>query len=424
MIVEFSVGNFRSIKEVQTISFVATGLKSPEGSEVDTNNIFEDNGLRLLKTIGVYGPNAGGKSNIVRALSYFLFAVRREASSDSNLSELCDPFLYQKNPDETESFFQIVLMLDNKKYRYGFTVKRNTNRKESIGDFSSNEIITNEWLFATKEKNVVEHFTRKDRKIQDNKLPNVDKIPDLPYEHTLFLNHVAAYDSESDCVKIKNFIRSRTMSSFQYFMANSLVLANKESDQKRLLAVLSAFNLNYKKIRLKRDDNSNLYEISHDKIYLTKTFIDESNTEIEVELNLESNESDGTRKMFDLAGLIYIAFNSQKGGLIIIDEIDSNFHPSLLRKLIEMFNNPEVNKSNTQLVFTSHDTNLMTPNLMRRDQFYLAEKKLDESTRLYSLADLKGIRNTADFAKEYLAGMYGALPVLEDFEVENLESND
>jgi AAA15 family ATPase/GTPase len=157
---------------------------------------------------------------------------------------------------------------------------------------------------------------------------------------------------------------------------------------------------------------------------LTKTFINKSNQEIEVELNLENNESDGTRKIFDLAGLIYVAFNMAKGGLIIIDEIDSNFHPSLLRKLIEMFNNPDVNKTNTQLLFTSHDTNLMTPNLMRRDQFYLAEKKLDESTRLYSLADLRGIRNTADFAKEYLAGMYGALPVLEDFKSENLDNNE
>lgn len=425
MIVEFSVGNYRSIKDVQTISFVATGLKSPEGTEIDLNNIIESDGVRLLKTIGVYGPNASGKSNIVKALSLFLFAVRQEANSNSNLGDLCEPFLYQQNANETESYFQIVIIIDNKKFRYGFTVKRNINQTvESVEDLRNPFIITNEWLFGTKDKNVVEYFTREGNDVNKTKLPNADKIPDLPYQHTLYLNHVAAYDNESDCVKIKNFIRSRTISSFQDIMGNSLILANKENEQSKLLGVLSAFNLHYKKIRLNKEEGANLYENTHDKIYLTKTFIDETNHEIEVELNLENNESDGTRKMFDLAGLIHVAFNSRIGGLIIIDEIDSNFHPALLRKLIEMFNNPEVNKSNTQLIFTSHDTNLMSPNLMRRDQFYLAEKKLDESTRLYSLADLRGIRNTADFAKEYLAGMYGALPVLEDFKSENLDNNE
>ena len=79
------------------------------------------------------------------------------------------------------------------------------------------------------------------------------------------------------------------------------------------------------------------------------------------------------------------------------------------------FNNPEINKSNSQLLFTSHDTNLLSPKLMRRDQFYFAEKTLNNSTKIYSLADLKGIRNTADFAKEYLSGHYGALPVLHEY---------
>ena len=140
-------------------------------------------------------------------------------------------------------------------------------------------------------------------------------------------------------------------------------------------------------------------------------------------MNLEYRESSGNKKIFDLAGLLLVAFNmGNTPFLIVIDEIDSNFHPSLLIKLIEMFNNPKINKNNSQLLFTSHDTNLMSPSIMRRDQFYFAEKQEDESTRLYSLADLRGIRNDADFAKQYLAGYYGALPVLNDYtEVEKNE---
>jgi AAA15 family ATPase/GTPase len=108
-------------------------------------------------------------------------------------------------------------------------------------------------------------------------------------------------------------------------------------------------------------------------------------------------------------------------GFIILDEIDSNFHPSLLIKLIGLFNNKNINKSNLQLLFTSHDTNLMTPAVMRRDQFYFTEKDENDATRLYSLADLKGIRNDADFARQYLAGFYGATPVLVDYYLTDLK---
>ncbi|RZJ86039.1 MAG: ATP-binding protein, partial [Chryseobacterium sp.] len=136
------------------------------------------------------------------------------------------------------------------------------------------------------------------------------------------------------------------------------------------------------------------------------------------------NESAGSQKLFDLAGLLLLTFNFKESAFIILDEIDSNFHPSLLIQLIKLFNDPEINKSNSQLLFTSHDTNLMSPAIMRRDQFYFTEKNEDFATRLYSLADLKGIRNDADFAKQYLAGYYGALPVLEKYSIGNTDNND
>jgi AAA15 family ATPase/GTPase len=119
--------------------------------------------------------------------------------------------------------------------------------------------------------------------------------------------------------------------------------------------------------------------------------------------------------MFDLAGLLLRVFNNDNQCFILLDEIDSHFHPTLLIKLVSLFNNPEINRSNSQLLFTSHDTNLMSPSIMRRDQFYFTEKNSNNSTRLYSLGDLKGIRNDADFAKQYLAGYYGALPYLEQY---------
>jgi AAA15 family ATPase/GTPase len=126
-----------------------------------------------------------------------------------------------------------------------------------------------------------------------------------------------------------------------------------------------------------------------------------------------NEESDGTKKFYSFIGELQEKFD--KGGLYICDEIDSNFHPTLLQRLIHLFNNPFINKANAQLFFTSHDTNLMNPAIMRRDQFYFTEKSERDETFLYSLSDLKGIRNNADFARQYLAGFYGALPVLGSY---------
>jgi AAA15 family ATPase/GTPase len=144
---------------------------------------------------------------------------------------------------------------------------------------------------------------------------------------------------------------------------------------------------------------------------LTKPVLDpEGNIINYVVVDLERDESDGTQKYYNLIGGLYEVF--EKGGIFVSDEIDSNFHPSLLIQVIRLFQDKEVNKTNAQLLFTSHDTNLMNPDLMRRDQFYFTEKNRLEQTTLYSLADLRGIRNNSDFARQYLAGYYGALPQL------------
>ena len=175
--------------------------------------------------------------------------------------------------------------------------------------------------------------------------------------------------------------------------------------------------MKYDDIEFIEDGNNNAkvyLNIPQNKILLKKR--SPINNAKSLTMNLGYSESAGNKKLFDLAGLLLESLyekNIQR--LIVIDEIDSNFHPSLLIKLIGMFNNPKINRNNSQLLFTSHDTNLMSPSIMRRDQFYFAEKQTDESTRLYSLADLRGIRNDADFAKQYLAGYYGALPVLNDY---------
>lgn len=417
MIVEFSVKNFRSIKDLQTISFVATGLKSADRyAAIDENNIVEQDGMKLFKTLGIYGANASGKSNVLKALHLFIEAINREPSSKTDIRFLSQPFYYQDD-QFLESFFQIVFFVDGMKYRYGFTVKKNDKKQNGNIDYSK-YIISNEWLYGKKDKNMRLLFERSANNLE-NKLPNKEKTPtSIPYEFNLFISHAAAFDSEGICKKIKEyFIYSNSNSIWKDENFRDFSILSIKEDKQRFLKLLSVFNMEYEDILIEEKSQTDRIH-PREKIFLVKE---------NRYFNLEFHESAGTQKLFNLAGVLLFCFNAkynQYGSIIQLDEIDSNFHPSLLIKLVSLFNDSKMNKTNAQLLFTSHDTNLMSPSIMRRDQFYFTEKNEDHSTRLYSLADLKGIRNNADFARQYLAGYYGAVPVLKDYVAPEIVEND
>ena len=417
MIIEFSVKNYRSIRDLQTISFKATGLKSPAGSDIDADNIIKSNGVSLLKTVGLYGANASGKSNMLMALSYFTRAVSTLATDSRLIRPLYDPFLFETSNEGC--FFQVVLLLNGKKYRYGYVVNKLDN---ASGHADSNGVkIESEWLYGNIDKNMKRLFLRVGNEVKENNLPTSEGmvIPTkLPYPHTLFLVHATAFDAKGIPEQIVSYLNHHIINNIVYknvFRGVSINAIKKSTPL--FLSFLKRFNMKYDGIELIDDESYadvKYFGFPSNKVLLKRTTHDGNNKPLS--MNLEYRESAGNKKIFDLAGILLAAFNRKNDPfLIVIDEIDSNFHPSLLIKLIGMFNNPKINKANSQLLFTSHDTNLMSPSIMRRDQFYFAEKQEDESTRLYSLADLRGIRNDADFAKQYLAGYYGALPVLNDY---------
>lgn len=425
MIIEFSVKNYRSIRDLQTISFKATGLKSPAGSDIDADNIVKNNGVSLLKTVGLYGANASGKSNMLMALSYFTRALSSLSMASKLLAPLYDPFLFE--PTGEGCLFQIVVLLNGKKFRYGFVVNKVETALDK-GD-STSIVIESEWLYGNVDKNMKRLFLRVGNGVKENNLPTSEGmiIPTkLPYPYTLFLAYAAAFDAKGIPEQIVNYITFHTIDNIidkSLFRDISISIIKKSAPL--FLSFLKRFNMKYDDIELIDDEiypDNDYSNFPLNKVLLKRTIHNGNNKPLS--MNLEYRESSGNKKIFDLAGILLAAFNRKNDPfLIVIDEIDSNFHPSLLIKLIKMFNDPKINKNNSQLLFTSHDTNLMSPSIMRRDQFYFAEKQEDESTRLYSLADLRGIRNDADFAKQYLAGYYGALPVLNDYtEVEENEN--
>lgn len=412
MIIQFSIGNYRSIHDIQTLNFRPSGLVS-EDKNVDKRNIIDSRGESALKIIGIYGPNGSGKSNLIKGLVFFKDMVSSSLASENILKHEQNPFKLSSTPLEHYGSFQIILLLKGKKFRYGFTLDDKAN-------------IQTEFLFGPAERNETYYFTRKKSKIDIN----ADRFKEgtqLPYEtrlrsDTLFLTFCSSYDGEISSL-IKDYLTSQIIVEgsspqrgiYYGFGGQGRSLTDKlveEGDKQIVLEWLSEAGLSFTDVEL--------FDIEINKrkygnyVMLTKDFRDETGKVVgQVSMNLDTDESEGTKKFYTYIGGLHKVFT--RGGVYVSDEIDSNFHPFLLLKVIKLFQNKSVNKAGAQLLFTSHDVHLMNPEIMRRDQFYFTEKNTSEETKLFSLAELKGIRNNADFARQYLAGLYGALPKLGSF---------
>jgi hypothetical protein len=424
MLIEFTLGNYRSFFSEQTLSFRATSLISEDKSLDESNIIDTDNG-KIVKTVGIYGANASGKSNLIKGLRFFQNLI--SSSLDARVSQVStQPFKLKINKEQS-GFFQIVLLIGANRYRYGLTISKEGN-------------ISNEWLFGPAEKYDTYYFKRTGNKIQVNHDRFKEGI-DIPYEDklrpdALFLSFCSSYNGD-----ISNLIREYIASQIYIFgssrrganfivtrLQNGTIIRDHSStnalldsgDKSIVLNYMNEAGLIYSDVRLQKPAEES--RPLRPRVLFSKNVLDEKGEVIaSVEMDLQRDESEGTQKYYDFIGEMHFKFRN--GGVFVCDEIDSNFHPSLLQKIVRLFNNSNVNQAGAQLLFTSHDTNLMRPDIMRRDQFYFTEKTSAEETRLYSLADLKGIRNNADFARQYLAGFYGALPLLSNL-IENSDSND
>lgn len=408
MVIEFSLGGFRSFNTIQTLSFKATSLIS-ENKLVDVDNVVEAGEARLLKTIGVYGANGSGKSNLVRGLD----AMRRIVTSslDSETPKfILDPFLLSGPEERTGGFFQLIFLIEERRYRYGFTL-------DLDGE------IEKEWLFGPAEKNETYYFKRAGVEVQVNPErfgEGVNLPMDKLRSDALFLSFCSSFNGALS-KSIRAFFQRKIYiegiikrSRFSSYSTEDLV---QKGFKELVINWMREVGIFLSDIEVRRLESTNSFD--RNRTFFYKNRYDKDGQIIDtLPMDLEETESDGTRKFYSYIGRLFEKFG--QGGLFCSDEIDYSFHPSLLQKLIRLFNNPKINKAGAQLLFTSHDTNLMDPEIMRRDQFYFTEKTAFEETRLYSLADLKGIRNNADFARQYLAGFYGALPPLSNY-LENLE---
>lgn len=402
LIEEFSFGNFKSFKDIQTLRMSKANIKSSNES-LDENNIIDINEKTgLLKSKVIYGANASGKSNIIKALVTFCNIILKCLSEGQSITFL-DKFLFSEKTDNEPSFFQLVFYIDKTKYRYGFEA----TEKE----------INSEWLYITHLRETPV-FIREKQKVTVTKshmsvgydIANMKSK--LFTEKVLFLS---VADSFSDKLSNEIVESIRLFIDTNYSSGKSRnesledeLLKNKVIDLLKFADIgISGLELvelgGEKKESLEKQ---NKYLLGVHKKYNEK--LEEVGDAITL---FDAMESDGTKEMLKSSLSIFSAL--ERGIPLVIDEFGAKLHPLLTKKILSLFNSKE-NKT-SQLIVVTHTTELMSPDLLRRDQIDFVEKDKYGRSYLYTLVELKGIREKG-YEKDYLQGKYGGIPFLGNWD--------
>lgn len=413
MLLRFSVTNHLSFRDKQELSLVASSLKDVEAGLLDCPAI---NGPKILPAVVIYGANASGKSNFVGALAYMRSQIRgshMRGEPSGGVKRM--HFALDPHCAKTPSKFDIDFISNSVRYHYGFE--------------SSDEAFISEWLYAFPRGSRQMLFERKGRgfKFGRNLKGRNKVISDLTRPNSLFLS-TAIQNDHKQLLAAAEFFQSLRIDRAVSIPGElvSMQLAAKDVDE-RVIDFLGKIGTGVIAYRRQEKELDIRYLTMQREIYsaLQSGGMADENGEIEfstkeisvelahrgsggdsVFLNL-NRESAGTRRLLMLLGRIYRALD--RGGLLLIDELDASLHTQACEALLALFSRPEINTRGAQMIATTHDTNLLRSSLLRRDQVWFTEKDLEGATHLYPLTDIR-TREGDNIGRGYLQGRFGAIP--------------
>lgn len=416
MLIEFTVGNYRSFQEVATFSMEATKL-SARNKTVDTNAVVPMGNTPLLTSAAIYGANASGKSNLINALEFmrwFVLNSFREMQVTDRIPT--ERFRLSTDTDADPSYFQMVFLLNGQKYTYGFEV--------------DGEKVVSEWLYFVKTTREAKLFEREGSEFQISTSFREGKgIEGRTRDNALFLSVAAQFNGTVASQILRWFDNLDILHGLSETWSNHSAVMNfhQRHQKEDVIQLLKSFDVGINDVQVEMTPA--LYAPSSDRsegfrgvreefvrdvptIKTAHLKYDADHQPVGTELfDMHSQESDGTQKLFALAGPIVDAL--REGTILVVDELDARLHPTVTAEIIALFNNNATNPRHAQLIFTTHDTNLLDNKRFRRDQIWFTEKDQYGASHLYSLAEFR-VRNDASYKKDYIQGRYGAVPFIGD----------
>ncbi|MEO8237161.1 MAG: ATP-binding protein [Flavobacterium sp.] len=391
MLLNFRVSNFRSINEMVELSMVPSDFKNPLNVIKRINpEATKNKDYYALTSAAIYGPNASGKSNIIRALHEFKNFVR--ASTDNKPNEtikLFNPFrLCEKNMSEPSSF-SIDILIENILYTYSIEVYQKEVISESLffypkgGKVKVFERSRQEFFKGNGYEGIFE--TIKQRTTENQLFLSKAAIENIEIPKNVYQKFSALLVFTTDLFHSEKFNKTANKHLFTGFENEDLILGLSKSLIQKLDTKVVDF-----------EERDGIIKTIH---------LNDKHERVEFEF---SDESSGTQRAISFSPLIFMAL--KYGCAIVADEFERSLHPEIAQYILGLFNDPEVNKNGAQFIFATHDTTLLSPeNKLRRDQINLVEKNSKGETELYTVSDIKGIRE-GNFEKWYIEGRLGAVP--------------
>lgn len=397
MLLEFSFANFLSFRDKVTISMVATALRDRKADIGDaTFGIGEDSAISLNRCCTLFGANASGKSNVVKALAFFKWFTMN-SSKDVQAGEEIPVRNYALSSVSAAepSLFEIMLFADGNTYRYGFEV----NTKE----------VCREWLYIKSDKKrskEIELFYRDGKRFEIHPKFSIGKEladKNMVRDNALLLS-LAGQFNDSYAKTVMNWLNDTT-----------IITANSETEIWAIaLKAMENPETRNRMVEFSRYADLGIEDISLSELGVLTShtqYDDEGRETASVTFSMKESESEGTVKYFSLAYPILDTL--EHGKRLIVDEFGSKLHTLLITRVISLFNTKAGNPNKAQLMVTLHDTNILNNSLLRRDQIWFTQKNGRGESELYSLSDYK-VRSDASYEKDYLLGKYGATPIIED----------
>ncbi len=420
MLIEFSVENFRSFREMQTLNLQTAPIKS-KNPILDERNVFAiSDKLSLVKSKVIYGANASGKSNLIKAMTAFFIIFRHSLQAEGTLKAWVVPYLMDTTSHKKPSFFQIRFRTDGRNYRYGF---------------EATELqIVSEWLYSSGDKGPESyHFKRDKDGVEVNPrtfkegarlVIGKNEMPPLYRPDALFLPLVAAFNGPVAHNITKYFMDNYAIySGIEDQLAQKIAMDafSNEVMRKKMTDVLKQADLginDLENIEIPEDVLNEAAKEQYQKLSAEgkkpfavvarhKVMNEAGKPAVDVPFLL-SDESYGTQKLFWLSPFLISAL--EKGGVLVVDEFGSSLHVKLIRAIIELFHTPQTNPHNAQLIVATHDTHLLDQRLFRRDQIAFVEKNKQGESVLLDLVEFKSVRSDASLESDYLSGRFGAVP--------------
>ncbi len=417
MLIEFSVSNFRSIKEEQTLSMIA------DSSTRKNDNTFvpiKGNKLRLLNSAAIYGANASGKSNILKALKTLLsYILTLNIDVDDNIPYY-EPFELDKSCLSKPSIFKLSFIIEGIMYEYQIRFDSREVHDEQL-DFYPNKRQAN--LFI-REKNKV----KRGDYFQDKRLFSTKALTKYPY-----LSKVAREEHEQ-MQKIYEYLKT-----YDFFAANDPHMRGSlvhyfnqllQEDKKLKIKLDKLIRIADTHIEQIKIEEKNVDFNFDDQVpeEIKKIIIGDNNYELfavhktrdgllegeEANFHFFQKESIGTIRLYVLGALMLVILN--RGYILLIDEIDNSLHPKLCKFLIKLFHHPLTNPRNAQLIFASHETTLLDRELLRKDQIWFTEKNKYGETQLFSVQDFEKVKGDEPFDLWYMQGKFGGQPNIKEVE--------